>query len=593
MIRTFATRPSREDDRHAVALEAYADLMGRAERKIHAWLKAGKEWNAAAYAPLYRDLGLSAVHFRMARASLDAKLKSVSELAKLRVAELEEKFRHKVRQAASKKGEISKADKRLKALASKIAACDAKIAALKEKIRTSKNEAAAQRVIASLKQQIDKRQDHVEETRALERRIERHRSAIHQHARKAENLRHKLGVAREAVSAPSICFGTKSLFLKQFELEANGYADLDEWREDWRAARSSGFLLVGASAVPAGNEMSRLKLRADGLFDLELRLPPALANLAARKYVTGGSEVAAIDFRGLSFNHGHATVVEALARKQPISFRYCRDDRSWKILVTVDEAQSEARFDVRMGCLGVDFNADHVAATMADRFGNPVRTWTIPLVTYGMSSDQTLDAVRKAAAEIAAIAVEHDVPVASENLDFTDKKRRLRDAHGPAYARMLSSLAYSSFDTALASACCRSGVWLKRVNPAFTSLIGRAKFAPRYGLSVHAAAALSIARRAMGASERMPAPVGGELKLPLDGGGHVTLPRPARIADRHVWTSWRRLNDGWKAALAARGRAGRKPRSTATDPLPQGKGSAPRRRSIPPSPVGQVRGAPG
>ncbi|MDW9481816.1 hypothetical protein GOB57_24515 [Sinorhizobium meliloti] len=89
-----------------------------------------------------------------------------------------------------------------------------------------------------------------------------------------------------------------------------------------------------------------------------------------------------------------------------------------------------------------------------------------------------------------------------ENLDFTAKKQNLRDAHGPAYARMLSSLPYSSFDDALASACCRSGVWLKRVNPAFTSLIGRVKFASRYGLGVHAAAALSIARRAMGASEK-------------------------------------------------------------------------------------------
>ncbi|MCZ7861207.1 hypothetical protein O9X98_07275 [Agrobacterium salinitolerans] len=593
MIRTFGTRPSREDDRHAAALEAYAGLMGTTERKIHAWLKAGKDWKAASYAPLYRELGLSAVHFRTARASLDAKLKSVSELAKLRVAELEERLRHKTRQTASKKGGIIKARNLLKALIPKIVACDAKIVALKEKLQASKAEASQQRLVACLKQQLDKRKDHLTETEVLNARIERHAAAIHQHKRKAENLRHKLGVAQDAISDPSNCFGTKKLFLKQFELEANGYADLDAWRKDWRAARSSGFLLVGASAVPAGNEMARLKLRADGLFDLELRLPPALAHMAERKYVTGGSEVAAIDFLGLSFNHGHDAVVEALARKQPVSFRFCRDKRGWRILVTVDEAQPEARFDDRRGCLGVDFNADHVAATMADRFGNPLKTWTIPLVTYGMSSDQTLDAVRKAAAEVMRIALEHDVPVASENLDFAKKKQNLRDAHGPAYARMLSSLAYSSFDAALASACCRSGVWLRRVNPAFTSLIGRVKFAPRYGLSVHAAAALSIARRAMGASERMPAPVGGELKLPLDGGGHVTLPRPARIADRHVWTAWRRLNDGWRTALAARGRTGRKPRSMATDPLPQGKGSAPRRRNCPPSPVGQVRGAPG
>ena len=593
MIRTFGTRPSRKDDSNNAVLEAYAALMGTAERKIHAWLKAGKEWNAGSYATLYRSLGLSAAHFRTARDSLNGKLKSVSELAKLRVSELEGKLGYKTRQASAKKGEITKSEKRIKALEPKIVACDAKIVALQEKIRTSKSEVARQRVIASLKQWLDKRRDHVDEFKMLTARIDQHWRAIHQHQRKANSLRHELGAAKAAVADPSICFGTKKLFLKQFELETNGYDDIDEWRSDWRAARSSGFLLVGASAVPAGNEMARLTLRADGLFDLELRLPPALLHMAQRRYTVKGTEIAVVDFRSLSFNHGHDAVVEALARKQPISFRFSRDKRSWRILVTVDEAQLEAKFDDRMGCLGVDFNADHVAATLADRFGNPVQSWTIPLVTYGMTPDQTLDAVRKAAAEVVRIAGAHDVPVASEDLDFTAKKQNLRDAHGPAYARMLSSLAYSSFDAALASACCRSGVWLRRVNPAFTSLIGRAKFAPRYGLSVHAAAALSIARRAMGASERMPAPVGGELKLPLDGGGHVTLPRPARIAGRHVWSSWQRLNLGWKMALAARGRTGRKPRSPATEPLPKGKGSAPRRRNCPPSPVGRVRGAPG
>jgi IS605 OrfB family transposase len=593
MIRTFGTRPSKEDDRHATVLEVYAELMATAEHKIHAWLKAGKGWSAEVYAPLYRDLGLSAVHFRTAHSSLSAKLKSISEQAKLRIADLEERLERKTRQASSKKGEVTKARKRIAALEPKIDACDATIVMLKDKISTSKTEAAKQRAIASLKRYLDKRQDHLDETRILTASIKRHRSDIHQHKRKADNIRHEIELAKTAVTDPSICFGTKDLFLKQFELEANGYADHEEWMKDWQDARASGFLLVGASAAPAGNEMARLKLRKDGRLDLELRLPPALAIMGQKRRGANGVDVSAIRFNGLSFNHGHEAVVMALARQQPISIRFCRDDRGWRILVTIDEDQVETKFDDRMGCLGVDFNADHVCATLSDRFGNPVRTWTIPLVTYGRSSDQTQDAVRKAAAEIARIAKEHDVPVASESLDFTKKKQSLRDAHGPAYARMLSSLAYSSFDAALASACCRNGIHLRRVNPAFTSLIGRVKFAPRYGLSVHAAAALSIARRAMGASERMPLPVDGELRLQLDGGGHVTLPRPARIAGRHVWTSWNRLNIGWKTALAARGRAGHSSRSTVSDPLPKGQGSAMRRRVSPPSSVDQVQGASG
>lgn len=87
---------------------------------------------------------------------------------------------------------------------------------------------------------------------------------------------------------------------------------------------------------------------------------------------------------------------------------------------------------------------------------------------------------------------------------------------------------------ALRSALVRAGVRHVRVNPAYTSLIRRVKFARPYGLSTHAAASLSIGRRAMGLSERPPGTVDADqegaavavLSVPLDGGGHVTLPRP-------------------------------------------------------------------
>jgi hypothetical protein len=46
---------------------------------------------------------------------------------------------------------------------------------------------------------------------------------------------------------------------------------------------------------------------------------------------------------------------------------------------------------------------------------------------------------------------------------------------------MLSSLAYSAFDKALSYDCLRRGV--ARVNPAYASIIGRAKLARRDGLS--------------------------------------------------------------------------------------------------------------
>jgi hypothetical protein len=593
LIRTFSTRPEKEDDRHADVLESFASLMCRAERKIHAWLKAGKEWSAEAYAPLYRELGLSAAMFRMAQRSLDGKLKSVSELAKLDVEALAGKIGRKKKQIAAKKAQIEKDRMSISSLEPKVAATLADVAAHEVILSEVKSEAARRRPLSALKKRLVKRHVQESEIKSLRDRIARFRRDIHQHGRRVKTLELRLKRAEERADDPSICFGSKKLFRKQFQLAENGYADHEQWLDDWHDARRSSFKLVGAASAPSGNEVAKLSLRKDGKFDLELRLPQALRDHADRRYDAGGSTIASIVFCKLHFNHGHEAVVEALARQQSVNVGFSRDDRSWTISVTVDEAQPEAGFDDSDGCLGVDLNADHVAATLADRFGNPVARWTIPLVTHGLSSEATLDAVRKASATVARIAVEHGVPVASEKLDFSRKKEQLRSDDGPAYARMLSSFAYASFDAALASACCRSGVWLRRVEPAFTSLIGRTKFASRYGLSVHAAAALAIARRAMGLSERMPKPVGGELKLPLDGGGHVTLPRPARIGGRHVWSSWRELNQGWKSALAAHGRTKRELRSpAASTTLPKGSGPASRRGNPPPSSGGLGSGVP-
>jgi hypothetical protein len=86
----------------------------------------------------------------------------------------------------------------------------------------------------------------------------------------------------------------------------------------------------------------------------------------------------------------------------------------------------------------------------------------------------------------------------------------------------------------------------------FTSLIGRVKFAKRYGMTLHMAAALCIGRRFLGVSERMPQ---GQRDIPDGKGGHVTLDLPVRNRSRHVWHQWGQLNRKLSAALTAHFRA--------------------------------------
>jgi hypothetical protein len=109
-----------------------------------------------------------------------------------------------------------------------------------------------------------------------------------------------------------------------------------------------------------------------------------------------------------------------------------------------------------------------------------------------------------------------------------------------------------------------------------TSLIGRLKFAVRYGLSIHHAAALCIGRRFLNLSEKVPRHLD---KIPDGKDAHVALSTPVRNRCKHVWHQWRDLSKKVTAALAAHVRAKRSsstPKAAPeTEPIPDIVGEIP------------------
>jgi IS605 OrfB family transposase len=141
--------------------------------------------------------------------------------------------------------------------------------------------------------------------------------------------------------------------------------------------------------------------------------------------------------------------------------------------------------------------------------------------------------------------------VVIERLDVQTRKAEL-EAASPERARGLSALAYGKLQAALRAACVRAGVEVIEGNPAFTSPIGAVRYAVSRGLSVHQGAAVAIARRGWGLSER---PAGREARVRLRRGVHVTLALPARTRARHVWTQWSGARRALKAAHHAQARS--------------------------------------
>ena len=349
----------------------------------------------------------------------------------------------------------------------------------------------------------------------------------HQKKRRLAALRGRLEVLERDIDQGRIriCFGSRKLWRKQFNLEANGYESHSGWLADWREARSDEFFVLGSRDERSGCQLCVATVQDDGLLSLRLRMPDALSGEHGKYLVTGD----------VHFNHGHAQVLAALLSEdgQSMSYRFKRDRKGWRVFATVAHERVAVVTDRRLGAIGVDVNVDHLAVSETDASGNWVRSWRVPVVTYGKSPKRAGALTGDSVARVVARAREAGKPLVIEDLDFS-KKKDLLEGEASGRSRMLSSFAYGRIKAYFLSRGYREGVEVCQVNPAFSSVIGRVKFMERYGLSVHQAAALVLARRLLGCSERVPR----QRDCPADGGVRVTFTVPARKRLKHVWTLW-------------------------------------------------------
>ena len=176
-------------------------------------------------------------------------------------------------------------------------------------------------------------------------------------------------------------------------------------------------------------------------------------------------------------------------------------------------------------------------------------------MTYGKNTNQAEALIGDAVASVVQYAREVGKPIVIEKLDFRQKKAAL-EGESRRYSRMLSSFSYGKIKAYFVSRGYRQGVEVHQVNPAYSSVIGRVKFMERYGLSVHQAAPLVLARRSLNCSECIPR----RWVCPVGNGVQVAFTVPARKRVRHVWTYWGAISGQLRPALAAQHRLGKRRR---------------------------------
>jgi IS605 OrfB family transposase len=346
-------------------------------------------------------------------------------------------------------------------------------------------------------------------------KIKKSKIAIKTHQFKRQLYQYELKLQRyqEELKRPSVCFGQKSFFKKQFRLKENGFQSHKEWKAEWSRVRNSNFFLIGSKDESFGNQSCQL---------LPGRLSLRLTNLQAKDLGQDRVEIP------IKFTYEEDRIQAALERKQALHFRFfLHENGSWYVHLTFDLPEEECVTNQSYGAIGIDLNPSCIAVTEIDSYGNYQSSWQIPIHLRGKTSDQVDAIIGEHCIKIVEYAKAQKLPVVLEELDFENKKLQLRSR---GMNRMLSQFAYSQFYKRIESQSIKNGVELKTVNPAYTSTIGKVKFSLGYGLSTHMGAAMAIARRALGFGERLR--VKSKFRLSL----------PARNRVKHVWADWRVIN---------------------------------------------------
>jgi IS605 OrfB family transposase len=204
----------------------------------------------------------------------------------------------------------------------------------------------------------------------------------------------------------------------------------------------------------------------------------------------------------VSFAYGGDHLLAALRGGQAMSYRFLLDDKGWRVFASTAVIETPILPVVRLGVIGVDFNVGFVSVSETDRFGNIVAGQDLLMVTAGMSKHATQTAISAAVKDIVASACRVQKPISIEYLNFSKKKAQLSYA-SPGRQRMLSSFAYTRFAQTIGARAHDAGIEVVEVRAAYSSKIGAQKYAHRYGLSGHRAAAFVLARRGQHFSDRL------------------------------------------------------------------------------------------
>lgn len=312
--------------------------------------------------------------------------------------------------------------------------------------------------------------------RNLKRKLVSKKNQLNNKKQRLKNLQYQI-----AHGIYKLCFGTKYLFKHDYN--------------EFIARRDSQLSFVGTKTEKAGNQVLQLSYNhQNNQFDIQLRKDIGGFKDQRGSYVNGK----------IHFNHHKQELISILAnRDSPLSYKIIKKNGRYYLYCTFEIQRDESSFVTRSsnGVIGLDFNKGFVTVTETNQYGHMIDT---DLIRYrfknGNATQTDLELIANKVKEL-ALAKGKDIVI--ENLNFKDTKAKTVSKRGKKYNNMLHSLAYRKFTNIIENVCYRNHIWLRKVNPAWTSWIAKQKYCPQMKLNIHTGASFVIARRGQGYTDKV------------------------------------------------------------------------------------------
>jgi IS605 OrfB family transposase len=325
----------------------------------------------------------------------------------------------------------------------------------------------------------------------------RSRREWHAKARRLRVLQDRLAavLADREAGIVHVVRGGKRLARARHHLETAGLTE-SEWRGRWEAER--WFCQAdGESGKRYGNETIRIS--PDGEVSIKLPAPLAhLANAPHGRYVLTGR---------VAFAHRGGDWADRVAANRAIAYRIHLDTgpgrwyvtASWQIPPTPTVPIEAA---LAHGVIGVDMNADHLAAWRLDFHGNPAGSPRRFFYDLTGTAEHRDAQVRHALTRLLHWARVCGLKaIAVEDLDFASEETREKHGRRKRFRQLVSGMPTGRLRARLASMADATGIAVIAVDPAYTSRWGAQHWQKPLTTTTrkttrHEAAAVAIGRRA-------------------------------------------------------------------------------------------------